>query len=65
VAIVFFLLFFIKAPYGHYPSRSWAFLVNAKFMCYAMEFPAAVFHFLFWETCRTSGVSIQVLVPLF
>jgi hypothetical protein len=30
-----------------------------------MEFPAAVFHFLFWATRRASGLLIHVLMPLF
>jgi hypothetical protein len=34
-------------------------------MWFAMEFPAAIFHFLFWATCRASGVPIHVFVPLF
>jgi hypothetical protein len=64
VAIVFLLLFFINAPYGRYKSRSWGFLVNANFMRFAMEFPAAVFHFLFWATLKESGLPIHVFVPL-
>jgi hypothetical protein len=30
-----------------------------------MEFPVAVFHFLFWVTHRVSGVPIHVFMPLF
>jgi hypothetical protein len=65
VAIVFFLLFFINVPYGRHTSRSWGFLVNAKLMWSAMEFPAAVVHFLFWAIHRASGVPTHVFVQLF
>jgi hypothetical protein len=65
MAIVFLLLFFINVPYGRYTSRSWGFLVNAKFMWFAMEFPVSIFHFLFWATRRASAVPTHVLVPLF
>jgi 3-oxo-5-alpha-steroid 4-dehydrogenase 1 len=64
VAIVFLFLFFINAPYGRYTNRSWGFLVNAKFIWFAMEFPAAGFHFLFWVTHRACGVPIHVFMPL-
>jgi hypothetical protein len=63
VAIVFRLLFFINSLYGRYMSRSSGFLVSAKFMWFAMEFPAAAFHFLFWAIRKASGGPIHVFVP--
>jgi hypothetical protein len=65
VAIIFLRMFFINTPYGRDTSRSWGRLVNAEFMWLAMEFPAAVFHFLSWATRKESGLPIHIFVPRF
>jgi hypothetical protein len=65
VAIVFLVLLFISVPYGCYTSRSWGFLVNAKFLWFAMKSSVTIFHFLFGATRRASGVPIHVFAPVF
>jgi protein-S-isoprenylcysteine O-methyltransferase Ste14 len=64
-AIVFLVLFFISAPYGRYTNKSWGFLMNPKLMWFAVESPAAVFHFLFWATRKTSSLPINIFSALF